>query len=937
MRALLITLMTTSMLPSVLLSQTYHSGKVWVTVMDPAIIPLDGVASSNADFNQVLSDFGVSEITQPMHFARSEELRRVFELNTAFHEDSLFSALTAINHENPLFTLIEKVPVLTTHDLANPADYMWQLMLDNDTSNDWLWYLRSIEADKAWDITTSDTSIQIYHGESTDLTHPDLLTKLNPNYDFWDGDTTKQPLEKWAAHGTAVATLMAGETADSGSSPTGQLASVGYNSGILYSKWKSMLILLEASTVHNVEVINLSWYKPDTAAWYTATWKNVEKEVLDNGTIVIRGAGNGWDMIDPAYAHVPLYPFSGVEDDRVIVVSGTDKYDRFDPADTSEHYHSHYPQVDLCAPGHEIMAGSHTLDTTGNIINWPYYGDNKGTSFASPITAGTAALMKSVNPCLNSNWVQDLLKNTTDPIADASDFPGEIGTGRLNAYKAVKAAQGAYSASLDLYIKDRPEDFGYPGSYAWGWWFDKSPDIWVRNQADGFTNFIHQEPEYSSTQPVYVYVRVWNKSCDSSYGAGNLVLYWTKASSISSWPQNWDGTQPTVGNVIDSVALPNIGPGNSEVFEFQWTILNPYVHSNWASCLLARIEGISTDAITVYPNHLEQDVFENNNIALRNVTVVDIHPGMQLPVIDGIKRPHGRFMYVGNASGQPARFDLTFEMASDEHTHSVAAEAEVHIFTDEAGWQIIGSAVGQHPELKVVGDREFVVQGDSVSLENVLFGSGVRIPLYIGFNFLMDELTSEEEYHYRVAQRYSGAENDITGAVHFVIRKSPRALFNADAGADQTIRKNDSTEVNALDISEPAIYNWYDPEGHLIYSGRDTMVSPEITTTYKLEVMTDTDGFKDYDEVVIEVQSYWLEDIVPNPTIASATVTYEIEGAGSAYLMVLNGFGTVNNNYLLTPDSKQTDIDVTHYAPGVYNMILIANGQAVDARSWIIQ
>ena len=43
---------------------------------------------------------------------------------------------------------------------------MWQLMLDNDTSNDWLWYLRSIEADKAWDITTSDTSIQIYHGES---------------------------------------------------------------------------------------------------------------------------------------------------------------------------------------------------------------------------------------------------------------------------------------------------------------------------------------------------------------------------------------------------------------------------------------------------------------------------------------------------------------------------------------------------------------------------------------------------------------------------------------------------------------------------------------------------------------------------------------------------------------------------------------------------
>ena len=43
-----------SVFPSVLLAQMYHPGKVWVTVMDPAIIPLDGVASSNADFNQVL-------------------------------------------------------------------------------------------------------------------------------------------------------------------------------------------------------------------------------------------------------------------------------------------------------------------------------------------------------------------------------------------------------------------------------------------------------------------------------------------------------------------------------------------------------------------------------------------------------------------------------------------------------------------------------------------------------------------------------------------------------------------------------------------------------------------------------------------------------------------------------------------------------------------
>lgn len=659
--------------------------------------------------------------------------------------------------------------------------------------------------------------------------------------------------------------------------------------------------------------------------------------MLSNGTIVVRGAGNGWDMPDSAYAHAPIYPFSGVENPEIIVVSSTDENDLFDPSNSSWNYHSHYPQVDLCAPGHNIMAGTNTLDSNGNLSGWPYYGGWRGTSFASPITAGTVALMKSANPCLNSNWAQDLLKNTTDPIVDAASFPGVIGTGRLNAHRAVQAAANAYRSDLDLYIKDRPEDFGYPGSYAWGWWFDKSPDIWVRNQADGFTDFRHEDPEYGTNDTVYVYVRVWNKSCDSSNGQGNLSLYWTKASSASSWPQNWDGTLPSIGNQIGSQSITNLGPGESKIFEFKWVILNPYIYSNWASCLLARIENITTDPITVYPNHLEQDVFQNNNIALHNVTIVGINPGKTLPVINGIEYPHGRFMYVGNATNQTESFDITFEVADDESTASIIEEAEVHIFTDEAGWQIIGTAVEQHPDLEVVGDKEFIVLSESATLQNISFEGDERIPLYVGFSFLIDEITTEETYHYRVAQRFAGQEYDITGAEHFVIRKSPRDAFSANAGFDQQIKKNDSTNVNADDILEPAIYNWYDPEGNLIYSGKNAMVSPEITTTYKLEVVAGTDGFKDYDEVVIEVQQYWLEDIAPNPTASTTNISYQIEGASSAYLMILNGFGTVNNNYILTPNSNQVNLDVSNYTPGVYNVILIVDGQAVDAKSLVVQ
>lgn len=49
------------------------------------------------------------------------------------------------------------------------------------------------------------------------------------------------------------------------------------------------------------------------------------------------------------------------------------------------------------------------------------------------------------------------------------------------------------------------------------------------------------------------------------------------------------------------------------------------------------------------------------------------------------------------------------------------------------------------------------------------------------------------------------------------------------------------------------------------------------------------------------------------------------------------GPGTVNNNYILTPNSNQVNLDVSGYTPGVYNVILIVDGQAVDAKSLVVQ
>jgi hypothetical protein len=161
-------------------------------------------------------------------------------------------------------------------------------------------------------------------------------------------------------------------------------------------------------------------------------------------------------------------------------------------------------------------------------------------------------------------------------------FPNGVGSGYLNAYRAVKAAQDFNSTSLDLYMRDRLDDVGYDAGYTWTWNFDDSPDIWVRNQNDGFLNQVHESPEYQSGSPVYVYVRVGNKSCVPSLGSEKLALYWSKASTNSSWPQNWNGSDPTIGNKINEIDIPILQPGEHTILEFAWNILpNTGIGTTW--------------------------------------------------------------------------------------------------------------------------------------------------------------------------------------------------------------------------------------------------------------------------------------------------------------------------------------------------------------------
>lgn len=906
----------------------FEEGKIWVKINNSDCEKSETTWTNNNAFNLFLDSNNTTNYTQPFWFAKSEKLKKIYEISCDCDENEVFSQLNERSDLNYLFDYIEKVPKPIA--LYDPVDYMWQLQISG--AQDWMWHLDLIDASNAWDITRGDPNLKVaIIDNGFDILHPDLATKIDPPYDFYSGNAL--PVQ---THGTATAGLFAGETVETGGTELGQTASIGFNTKVMAAGWGNGVVKATyASTVLGAKVISISWFNSCSPSQSAI---DAEEEILNNGTTIVKAAGNEIDVETDAHHcnNNPLYPFSGVEDPRTIVVSGTWKNDNHlhEKEENGVMYpwsHNDYPAVDLCAPSYEIMV---PLKTDGGTSPWPY-GTGNGTSHSAPIVAGVAALMYSVNPCLTSSSCQNILKNTTDPIVDAANYPGTIGTGRVNAFEAVKAAQAAHSNTFDLYIKDRNEDFGVSGGYSANLPRANSPDIWVRNRPDGLTNQEHQEPEYKVGQPVYVYVRVRNKSCIDATTNYPVSLYWSKASSWSSWPQNWDGSSPTVGNKIGTKIVASSTAGGETILQFEWNILNPYVHDNWATCLLARIENSDIDPTIVHPDRLDKDVYYNNNVAQKNITIVDVISGNQ-PVIDGIKRPYGKFMYIGNPTEQTETYDFKFTVPEDIKGDPITDAAEMQIIFDLEGWNLIKDKVQLRNDVKVHKEKVIIPIDQTFWIDNVRFPKLTRVPVYVGFSFLSKKVGDKNEFNYQINQ-YLSEDNSLLGEEHFVVRKHKRNDFDADAGDNKKIKKNDNITVSATDIAETATYNWYNEAGDLIYTGKDLAVSPQITKKYKLEVIASADGFKDYDEVVVEVKDCYINSVSPNPASSNVMVDYKTENTTSAYVMVLNATATTNNNYIIDVNQTQTTFNVANFQQGTYSVILVCDGVAVDMKTLIVQ
>lgn len=563
----------------------------------------------------------------------------------------------------------------------------------------------------------------------------------------------------------------------------------------------------------------------------------------------------------------------------------------------------------------------YTYPITNNMIS--FY--QLGTAAAKGDSGGPAVIWINGTPVLigASSWglpPKDTLPTMYTKVQNYTSWIDSITGLNLNP------------STLDLYTKDNPYDLGYTGPGGTGGHSNKTPDIWVRNQPDGLANQTSQNAEFQNNAPVYVYVRVRNKSCVASTGAEQLSLYWSRAAAWNSWPDNWDGTKPDTGNKIGAQTIPVLQPGESTILQFTWSLLDPYQNNTWHSCLLSRIENSTTDTITIHPNRLDLDIRQNNNITMRNVTIVDSLAG---------KQPYrGGTVLVGNPLPEARSYNIRFQVPEHNipNTPVITREAEVRMQFDSLGWAILEEAGQLNKEgIKILKDREMIVYQPDIVLQDIPFPAGVRVPVGITFHFLMDENTPNTKYEYVVSQSFAENPDTTLGEETYIINKNPRQPFNVDAGGDKTIKLGESAVLSPNWLNEVVTYNWYDEAGDLIYTGKDLTVAPEIAKKYKLEVIAALDGFKDYDEVHVDVKNFYLTTFSPNPATTQISIGYNTQKAGSAYLMILQPYGSAMYNYVLPANTSSININTSAFTPGTYNAILVCDGQAVDAKSFIVQ
>jgi len=292
------------------------------------------------------------------------------------------------------------------------------------------------------------------------LSHPDLSSsrfKLGSDFIFPDllGDNNPT-VRDTVAHGTHVSGILAAETNNN----TG-IAGIAGGCVVRIIQVVNYQRLTSWNAFKNgvYEAVDLNYRIINFSAGFSAPSSVGETAVQyarDHGVLLVAAAGGKSVPCEPI-----VWPARySTTYNNVIAVGATDKNDVQAP------YSPCGPALNVVGPGgaYNVSDTVHvpgyysqidTGTTWSTVPNYPNisgeisYGYDAGTSMATPMVSGIAALILSINSSLTPSQVRDIIVQTADDKGPAG-FDTVYGWGRVNAFRAVSKANGTPSAPSNL-------------------------------------------------------------------------------------------------------------------------------------------------------------------------------------------------------------------------------------------------------------------------------------------------------------------------------------------------------------------------------------------------------------------------------------------------------------------------------------------------------
>lgn len=519
--------------------------------------------------------------------------------------------------------------------------------IPNDTLFAQQWDMTRIHAPEGWNSTTGANVVVAVLDTGCDLSHPDLQPQISPLHIDLDtmqpgGGPNGDPLNE--AHGTCCA---------------GIIAAISNN---------ALGVAGEASGCQIMPLAFQTWSDIEAASGITFAADNGAQVLSMSFRQYAPGEGkgpSGWNfaIIDPAIAHAfndrhcVLCAATGNENYGVVngyparhplvmACGASDEADnRKSPSspDGETWWGSNYgPGVSVVAPGVHIP----TTDIRGtggynhaSGANGDYFMTFNGTSAATPHVAALAALLLSRYPWLTNIQVRNIIEQTaakvgTVPYDEVAGYPSgtrnqEMGYGRIDVARALDYA--------DVMIKDWPGDVGTEPSTASVFW--EFSDIVIRNVDDNV--FAPADPAKSGQvkrgQTNYLYVRVTNNGPEE---ARNVVVDARITPYVGVefiYPADWKTIDTTHVCPAPVTATFNTIPAGGSVIA-KFTVSPAQVEDLWGwghtmpwhPCLLAQVTADNDYAFASADTAGGSIVVRRNNLAQRNLTVVDVAAGASL-------------------------------------------------------------------------------------------------------------------------------------------------------------------------------------------------------------------------------------------------------------------------------------------------------------------